>query len=343
MRRLMLFVAFSVSTVAIAAEAEAESRQCRLLAAELAASGGRGNPGQFRRYDAAYRKQAAILRRQRRLVARYNCQGGLFGRRGGYCGSIISKARDMERNLAKLARLRDQYAGARGRSSSRIRAAMRRAGCGSAAPQRVRFGLFDRESTFEDNPWPTRRSSTYRTLCVRRSDGFFFPVSFSTTRDRFGEDLALCQQSCPGADVDLYTYRNPGEGPEDMVSLRGEPYSSHPAAFKYRTDYDGSANCSSRGRPEVLKTQLNGRLYVETADAGQVRRAPLPRPRPAFGTDPETVAGIAGGMSDPETIEARAGSITTTHGRRVRVVGPAYWGDQSAAAKVLIQGLRDGL
>src|SRR5690606_22089385 len=55
--------------------------------------------------------------------------------------------------------------------------------------------------------------------------------------------LAQCQEQCPGMDVDLYYYRNPGQEPEQMINLYGEPYTSLPTAFAYRTAYDTANSC----------------------------------------------------------------------------------------------------
>ncbi len=60
-------------------------------------------------------------------------------------------------------------------------------------------------------------NGTYRTLCVRTCDGFYFPISFSTTSDRFPADAQTCQSMCPGAEATLFYYPNPGGGPENMV------------------------------------------------------------------------------------------------------------------------------
>ena len=50
----------------------------------------------------------------------------------------------------------------------------------------------------------------------------------------------------PGLDVDLYYYDNPGQEPEQMVNLQGEPYKSLPTAFAYRTDYRSRPSAASR-------------------------------------------------------------------------------------------------
>src|SRR5205814_1311662 len=54
-------------------------------------------------------------------------------------------------------------------------------------------------------------SSAYRTLCVRASDGYYFPISFSTTPDHFNADAVTCQSMCPGSAVSLFVHHNPGE------------------------------------------------------------------------------------------------------------------------------------
>ena len=38
--------------------------------------------------------------------------------------------------------------------------------------------------------------ATYRTLCVRLCDGYYFPVSFSTLPNHFQRDAELCQSRC---------------------------------------------------------------------------------------------------------------------------------------------------
>lgn len=102
---------------------------------------------------------------------------------------------------------------------------------------------FDTDDQLQPNP-DLRRSGegTYRTVCVRLCDGYFFPVSFSTTRDNFARDEAQCEKSCTSP-TRLYVYRNPGADPEDMRSIDGEPYTKLPAANLFRTKYDAQCRC----------------------------------------------------------------------------------------------------
>lgn len=85
-------------------------------------------------------------------------------------------------------------------------------------------------------------SGTYRTLCVRLCDGYYWPVSFSTTTDGLGEDKEKCESSC-GVPVKLFYYRNPDGQPEDAVDLKGEPYMQLANAFRYRNEYVSQCKC----------------------------------------------------------------------------------------------------
>jgi hypothetical protein len=105
-----------------------------------------------------------------------------------------------------------------------------------------------REGMPRDEPErPSRnQSATYRTMCVRLCDGFYFPISFTTTRNRFEEDARRCEVQCPSRSR-LYVYRNPGEDLEHMVDLKNEPYSQLPTAFRFQAAYD--PQCTCRGNP----------------------------------------------------------------------------------------------
>jgi hypothetical protein len=87
---------------------------------------------------------------------------------------------------------------------------------------------------------------TYRTLCVRLCDGFYFPISFATPRSKLAEDAKRCERQCP-IHSRLYVYRNPGENVEEMVGLDGTPYAKLPTAFRFRSGY--VADCTCHGNP----------------------------------------------------------------------------------------------
>lgn len=182
---------------------------------------------------------------------------------------------------------------------------------------------------------------TVRTVCVRKVDGYYWPISYSTLVDYAPNDLTQCQEQCPGMDVDLYYYDNPGQEPQQMINLQGEPYTSLPAAFAYRTAYDRANSCKTQvsygsisldpqadgsTRAIVTYAELSFPLpmrdprremsvtIVPVASAEYVN-VPLPRPRPpAPGEAPKPVA-----VKQATTDAVR---IVQFGDKRVRIVGP---------------------
>jgi hypothetical protein len=121
-------------------------------------------------------------------------------------------------------------------------------------------GFFD--SLFgSDSDWGQPRD-TYRTVCVRMCDGYYFPVSFSVTPDRFERDRQSCENSC-GAEGRLFIYRNPGAEPEDMQDLQGRPYRQLRTAFLYRTEY--VADCKCKPHPWEQQAMDQHRVYALAA------------------------------------------------------------------------------
>ena len=115
--------------------------------------------------------------------------------------------------------------------------------------------------------WGYQGYNTVRTVCVRLSDGYFWPISYSTLPDYIGNDAQQCQAACPNTSVDLYFYDNPGQEPEQMRNMSGSPYTSLPTAFAYRNQFDRSASCK-------VTPQADGAVKV-TASADGASRAVL--------------------------------------------------------------------
>ena len=97
----------------------------------------------------------------------------------------------------------------------------------STGNMRPRRGASSRpcsESARPSGPPRTLRcgSGTYRTVCVRTCDGYYFPISYSTVPTKFSEDERLCQRLCPATEVALYSHRNPGEDVTQAVSSSGQ-------------------------------------------------------------------------------------------------------------------------
>ena len=158
-----------------------------------------------------------------------------------------------------------------------------------------------------------KADGTYRTLCVRTCDGYYFPISYSTTRKHFGADEAMCQQLCPAGEADLYYHALGTQGPEDMLSLEGAPYTALPGAFRYRSALDGSCTC---GRPAEA-----GAIFATATGSDPIGHAARPRPRPAMGEDPETLANRVGSFV-PSAVKSRIAVSGPEPTRAVRFVGP---------------------
>ena len=87
--------------------------------------------------------------------------------------------------------------------------------------------------------------ATYRTLCVRLCDGYYFPVSFSTLPNHFQRDADLCQSQC-AAPAELYYHQNPGGAVEQMVSAGNQqPYTSLKSAWRYRKEFVQGCSCKA--------------------------------------------------------------------------------------------------
>lgn len=85
--------------------------------------------------------------------------------------------------------------------------------------------------------------ATYRTLCVRLCDGYYFPISFSTLPNHFERDAEVCQSKC-AAPAELYYYQNPGGAVDQMVGVQSNtPYTQLPSAFRYRKEYVNGCSC----------------------------------------------------------------------------------------------------
>ncbi|MAW85262.1 MAG: hypothetical protein CMJ42_01905 [Phyllobacteriaceae bacterium] len=361
-------------------QGEAASALCQRLEARLASMerGTGRSPALMRRYRVAIAEQKRQMQIATRRARQIGCGGGVFPLRRGdasQCARINQSLADMRANLADLQRQLassgrgDARAGAAERR--RILAAIRANRCREEPEQRVVRRLPEsiesarrdfelRKRLFESQDREVRENrnvtilrpglsgqfdgGTYRTLCVRTCDGYYFPLSFSTTPDFFYRDQDACQAMCPGVDVRLYAHRSGVEEPEDMVSITGEPYTALPTAFAYRDPkFTSPAGCACNPAKDFAviggaeKTEEPGETDPsETAEPV----APVPWARPDPAADPETAANAAGGLTaerlrsllEPEENPAEDGE------RRIRVVGPTFLPDPEEAIDLKAPG-----
>ena len=166
------------------------------------------------------------------------------------------QAEQAKRRLSELETQRQQIIGSSERSyRDDIVRELARNNCGANYTQEARRqdrGIFssiwqDEEGGNYSNNWAPYgaplSSATYRTVCVRLCDGYYFPVSFSTLPSHFQQDENVCQSKC-AAPVELYYYQNPGATVDQSVALRTqEPYTTLKTAFRYRKELVPGCSC----------------------------------------------------------------------------------------------------
>ncbi|HZP74914.1 MAG TPA: DUF2865 domain-containing protein [Pseudolabrys sp.] len=351
------------SAVALAQQPPPASPACARLEAQLASlDRGPADPAraeQAKRYEDALNKQQFDLDRLVAQSRRLDCQSSgffsIFNTPPAQCAQLtpqIQKLRDaIDRTQADLQRaqgntldraeerrgvlmaLGDNNCGPQYRS-----AALRTPGgpgSGGGFFETLFGGGGNRGGASIFAPAESQ-SSTYRTICVRSCDGYYYPISFATVPGKFRDDEQVCQRTCPAAEVQLYTYRNPGEEVSQAVSLSGKLYTELPNAFKYRQALDSSCSCRHAGQSwaDALK-QLNdntveqGDIVVNEERAKRMsqpldaRGRPLkPDPRAAkaaTATAPSSAPATADSNDDKPIEEIAPGK------RTVRTVGPTFY------------------
>lgn len=181
-------------------------------------------------------------------------------------------------------------------------------------------GLFD--------PQTAPSGGGFRTLCVRTCDGYYFPVSYSTSQARFPDDEQTCQKMCPATEAVLYTHRNPGEDVAQAVSSSGRVYKDLPNAFRYRRELVAACSCKQAGQTwaealgatrddnlepgDVVVTEERAKAMAQPR--GGDNRGRKPAPAAAADAPPDAAASPQNGA--PQTGAPPAGK------RPARNVGP---------------------
>ena len=83
---------------------------------------------------------------------------------------------------------------------------------------------------------------SYKTVCVRTCDGYYWPVSRSVTSERFATDEKRCDAGCLG-DAKLYYQHKDSDDPKTLIALDGSPYSALKTAFFYRKSLLNGCGC----------------------------------------------------------------------------------------------------
>ncbi|HLH90226.1 MAG TPA: DUF2865 domain-containing protein [Xanthobacteraceae bacterium] len=307
---------------------------------------------QIRRLEDVRNKQQADVDRMSAQASRMGCQGGgffsLFTGQNPQCTPLnqqLQQARaNLEKVLADLDRLQGGGEGAREAQRATVINALAQNNCGpqySAAANQQR-GFLDNlfgsrpgnNGTYSSNgPYSSIPSGTYRTVCVRMCDGYYFPISYATTADHFAEDAQTCQETCPAAQVVLMS--NPtGSDINQAVASNGAPYTSLPNAFKYRTALVPACGCR---KPGESWAQALGGLRDNTLQQDDIVVTPdkaktLSAPRDAQGRlirDVRTLdsqdAGTAAAASIASASSNEGDTVAPSSKKKpVRAVGPTF-------------------
>src|SRR5450432_316257 len=306
---------------------------------------------QARRLDDAARKQQSDLDRLTAQARRSGCEGNgffsLFSSQPAQCAPLNAQFQQVRGNLDRtmndLQRVQSNTGADREGQRRQIIGALAQNDCGPQYRQQVNQGggffdrLFGPGTILSQEPAaPTAASGTYKTLCVRTCDGFYFPVSYSALPNKFAEDAQACQRLCPAAEVELYSHRASGEDVNQAVSANGRLYTQMANAFAYRKQFNPSCSCKAAGQTwaEALKqlddqTIERGDIVVTEEKAKQLSQPqtdaqgkpikPTPPAKP--GAQPQPVVATPASAS-PATPAADTTADVDPSKRRVRAVGP---------------------
>ena len=246
----------------------------------------------------------------------HGCAGFSSGARaGGQCQQIMGEIRALRGQLAAA-----QAGGSGGAPRFNIAAIEQRlAQNGCAAQPRQRSA----QATS-----PGRGTS--RTLCVRLCDGYYFPISPLSRRDRQKVDAEVCQSLYAGAGQAELFLQRPNADVAAAVSIDGKSrYGDKPYAFRFRDSFQPLCQKQLKSGVAALAVRYDQALATMPADPkGKARAAstassaptPLPRMRPAgVGEDPETVASRVGALMPARFVFADYGPPS------MRYVGEAYY------------------
>lgn len=349
--------------------AVAQTNICIRLEAELARidQPQGAAPLQVRGLEDAIGKQRNELDRAMAMSQRYGCErrGFIlfnFQERHPQCPQIdaqVARARQgLDRMMGDLQRARGGSPADGDAMRRQILTGLAQNNCGPqyrmAVPQQPQRPNNFFESLFGRSAYPDEgefvdvpKVSTYRTLCVRACDGFYFPISFSATPSKFREDESICRAQCPATEVALYAHRNPGEEVSQAVSIAGKVYADMPNAFKYRQAYNAACSCRLPGqswaealgeldntlrRGDIVVTEEQSKAMQQQAIGGAPTQAPKASGNSRTGTRRTTRGANADAGQvpppepaplSPELRPTSPPSASTTTRRPARAVGPA--------------------
>ena len=157
---------------------------------------------------------------------------------------------------------------------------------------------------------------TFRTICVRVCDGYYYSLSHTGSRRRFQQDAERCKGQYPPGEAVLFYHPFPGDDVSRARTLDGKRYADQEYAFAYRSTF--MPQCAAQLQQGLAA--LRERVYAAipsligegaelaadwaTAEPGAGFEVPIPIARNDRSIDPETAANRRGGLM-PEVVEIR--------------------------------------
>ena len=355
--RRAILAALALAACATAADAQpplppaASQRNpaCSRLEAQLAmVDRGQVDPQraeQIKRYEETAQRQQVELDRLSAQARKMGCEGrgffSLFGGQPPQCGPINNQIQQMRANLdrvlADLQRLQGNTADREGERRT-VLASLGQNDCGPQYKQFANRGggnffenLFGGGTVITPAMPPSTAGDTYRTVCVRTCDGYYFPISYSTTPASFPQDEQVCQRMCPAAEVALYSHRNPGEDISQATSPGGRSYAELPNAFAFRKAFNPSCSCRAPGQ---TWSQALQNLEDNTVEQGDIvvteeQAKILSQPADTRGKGAPAAKGKGAQPKDAPPAQTPKASTPTTQQNgegkpKVRTVGPPF-------------------
>lgn len=277
--------------MSVSLDAYAQSQSCSALARKIRQYERNSDFRDGRENDAIARQALGEIKEWESQFVRGGCQKLVNNgtRLNSTCRSIARKIERLRRdytNAVASVKKGSQVAAAREAALQEYA----RFGCSSnsssssSSNQPERQTLFQRlfgggdDSISEDEFYQFNRT-TYRTVCVRSCDGYYWPISFSTIKDNVYQDAGVCEAQSPNGDGQLFYYENSSGSPESMINLNGQRYADEPYAFRFRREYDPACIVKPQSNFGTIQASADGENSGAIVSFGDIS-FPLPRRDP---------------------------------------------------------------
>ncbi len=288
---LLLLATMLVPMTGPKAQSTEQQMQCFQLEQELqqVSQGGGNKRAQLAKIEADIRKFDRIYQQGQAQLEQRDCYDYfLFSQTVRETPQCQGIARQIENARKRLARLEEQRIAASDESAQRNRqdaliAELARWRCGPQYQQEAKkrnndgFGFWNDSEGVDPGLDPYSQTgpgyATYRTICVRLCDGYYFPISYATVPDAFSRDANACSSQC-AAPTELYYYQNPGAEVEQAMSLAGAPYTKLKTAWLYRKELVKGCSCK-------LAEYADGASETDATSSTTAPEETLPAPEPS--------------------------------------------------------------